>query len=397
MFKKFRRPFALILLILFIFTMAACETASTDPEGTGGEENEGPAYKIGIMTGTVSQGEEEFMMAKQMQDKYGDMIVHTTYPDNFSTEQETTITNMTSMAADPDVKAIVMVQGVIGAAAAIDSVRELRPDILIILGAPAEHPELISEKADILLTTDAFLRGTSIIEQAHKMGAENFVHYSFARHLSYESISSRLAIMKQVAADLGINFIEADAPDPTGDAGVTGSQQFIMEDVPRKVAEYGENTAVFATNCSMMEPLIKQTIEQGSIFPVQCCPSPYHALPGALGISVPEDKKGDVAWIIEQIDAAIVEEGASGRVATWPVPVNMAYIEAGVEYSIKYIEGETDGKFDKPVLLGILEDIAGVEITLNPWPLGDDQYIENYLMYHSDYITFGVDAVGGGN
>ncbi|MFP4457630.1 MAG: DUF3798 domain-containing protein [Clostridia bacterium] len=392
MFKKFQRPFAIIILILFVFSMTACDQAEGDPSGSG-EETEGPAYKIGIMTGTVSQGEEEFMMAKQMQDKYGDMIVHTTYPDQFATEQETTITNMTSMASDPDVQAIVMVQGVIGAAAAIDSVRELRPDMLIILGAPAEHPELISEKADILLTTDAFLRGVSIMEQADKMGAETFVHYSFARHLSYESISSRLTIMKEEAEKLGMEFVEADAPDPTGDAGVTGSQQFIMEDVPRKVSEYGKDTAIFATNCSMMEPLIKQTIEQGSIFPVQCCPSPYHALPGALGLSIPEENKGDVDWIIQEINNAVIEEGAAGRIATWPVPVNMAYIEAGVEYSRKFIEGETDGRFDKDLLLSILEDIAGVDITLNPWPLGDDQYIENYLMYHSDYITFGTDDI----
>ncbi len=393
MFKKFQRPFAIIILILFVFSVTACDQAADDPAGSG-EETEGPAYKIGIMTGTVSQGEEEFMMAKQMQDKYGDMIIHTTYPDQFATEQETTITNMSSMASDPDVQAIVMVQGVIGAAAAIDSVRELRPDMLIILGSPAEHPELISEKADILLTTDAFLRGVSIMEQADKMGAETFVHYSFARHLSYESISSRLTIMKEEAERLGMEFVEADAPDPTGDAGVTGSQQFIMEDVPRKVAEYGKDTAVFATNCSMMEPLIKQTIEEGSIFPIQCCPSPYHALPGALGLSIPEENKGDVAWIIQEINDAIIEEGAAGRISTWPVPVNMAYIEAGVEYARKYAEGETDGRFDRELLVSILEDIAGVEITLNPWPLGNDEYIENYLMYHSDYITFGTDDIG---
>jgi hypothetical protein len=392
MYNKFQKPFAIIILVLFIFSMTACNN-DADP-ATNGDGDEGPAYKIGIMTGTVSQGEEEFMMARRMQEKYGDMIVHTTYPDQFATEQETTITNMMSMAADEDVQAIVMVQAVIGAMAALDNVREMRPDMLIILGAPAEHPEEISQRADILLTTDAFQRGVSIMEQAHSMGAETFVHYSFARHLSSESISSRLGVLKETAAELGIQFVEADAPDPTGDAGVTGAQQFIMEDVPRKVEEYGPNTAIFATNCSMMEPLIRQTVEYGSIFPVQCCPSPYHALPGALGISVPEENKGDVAWILEQIDAAIVDKGAAGRVATWPVPVNMAYIEAGVEYARKFIEGETTERCDEDLIKQILTDIAGVEITLNHWPLADGGSIENYLMYHSDYITFGTGQVG---
>ncbi len=93
--------------------------------------------------------------------------------------------------------------------------------------------------------------------------------------------------------------------DPTGDAGVPGTQQFITEDVPRKIAEYGTETALFATNCSMMEPLIRQTINNGGIFPVQCCPSPYHAMPAALGISVPADKQGDLSYIISEIDSKV--------------------------------------------------------------------------------------------
>ena len=41
----------------------------------------------------------------------------------------------------------------------------------------------------------------------------------------------------------------------------------------------------------MQEPLIKSTLQEGAIFPQQCCPSPYHAYPSALGIEIPEDKK----------------------------------------------------------------------------------------------------------
>ena len=54
-----------------------------------------------------------------MKNKYGDMIVLQTYPDNFTKEQETTIANTLSLAADPDVKAIIFVQAVPGASAAL--------------------------------------------------------------------------------------------------------------------------------------------------------------------------------------------------------------------------------------------------------------------------------------
>ena len=90
-----------------------------------------------------------------------------------------------------------------------------------------------------------------------------------------------------------MKFVDATAPDPTGDAGVPGAQQFILEDVPRKIAEYGKDTNFFSTNCAMQEPLIKASLEGGAIYAQQCCPSPYHGYPGALGIEIPADKAGN--------------------------------------------------------------------------------------------------------
>ena len=37
-----------------------------------------------------------------MVEKYGDMIKHVTYPDRFAQEVETTIAQVSSLAADPD-------------------------------------------------------------------------------------------------------------------------------------------------------------------------------------------------------------------------------------------------------------------------------------------------------
>ena len=342
-------------------------------------------YKIGVFTGTVSQGEEEFRAAENVMAKYGsDVIVHMTYPDRFMAEQETIITNLLGMASDPLVKALVIVQAVPGMSPAIDKVRELKPDILIIAGVPAEDPAMIAARADVVLNTDDLGRGICTLEQAHALGAKTFVHYTFPRHMSYELLSQRRTIMRETAETLGIEFVDADAPDPTGDAGVPGTQMFITEDIPRKVAEYGKDTAFFGTNCAMQEAMIKQVVEQGAIYPVQCCPSPYHAYPGALGIEIPEDKKGNVEWILEAIEAKLVELGAGGRLSTWPIPVNMAYIEAGVAYAIDYLEGNIDKKLDKERLEAIFAEITGS--TINLVPFGD---LDNYLMFKSGYITFG--------
>jgi predicted ATP-grasp superfamily ATP-dependent carboligase len=160
--------------------------------------------------------------------------LHTTYPDRFMQEQETTITNMLEMASTPGVKAIIMVQAVPGAVAAVDKVRETYPDMLFILGSPQEDPDIIAKKGDIVLNTDDLGRGYQIAEHAKAMGAEVLVHYSFPRHMSIEMLAQRRVMMKERAEELGMLFVDEDAPDPTGDAGVPGTQQFIMEDVPRK-------------------------------------------------------------------------------------------------------------------------------------------------------------------
>jgi len=112
-----KKAVSLFLVLTLILSLAACTPKEQTPQTSSGsteteeqkpaEEQkpteQKPSYKIGIITGTVSQGEEEYRAAEKMKAKYGDMIITQTYPDKFMTEQETTIANSLSLAADPDV------------------------------------------------------------------------------------------------------------------------------------------------------------------------------------------------------------------------------------------------------------------------------------------------------
>ena len=361
-------------------TEAAATEAAAETSAEGDSAEAAGDYKIGIITGTVSQGEEEYQMATQMKEKYGDMIVTATYPDNFSTETEQTINVVTSMAADPAVKVIVFVQAVPGATAAIERVRETRDDILFICGVCAEDPGVIAEAADICLLVDELSMGRTVPEQAAKQGAKTFVHISFERHLGYATIGARRDLMKQTCEELGLEFVDATAPDPTGDAGVTGAQAWITENIPVLVDQYGKDTAFFSTNCSMMTPLIQQVAETGAIFPQQCCPSPYHGYPSAFNIST-EGHEGDVQYMLDQITAAVAEAGNSGRMSTWAVPINMLMIEAGVEYGIKYCEGEITpdegSTYNEEALFEEIKKIGG-----------DDTQISNYSDSNGELDNF---------
>ncbi|MDO4566014.1 MAG: DUF3798 domain-containing protein [Oscillospiraceae bacterium] len=380
-----KKLLALMLALVLVFSFAACRAAeTTEPEAETGDSE---AYKIGIITGTVSQGEEEYQAAQDMQAKYGDMIVTATYPDNFSTETEQTIATVTNMAADPEVKAIVFVQAVPGATAAINRVKETRDDILFICGVCAEDPGVIAAASDICMLVDELSMGTTIIEQAAAQGAETFVHVSFERHLGYATISARRALMIENCERLGIEFVDATAPDPTGDAGVTGAQAWITENISVYVEQYGVNTAFFSTNCSMQAPLILQCAELGAIFPQQCCPSPYHGYPSAFNIST-EGHEGDVQYMLDQITAAVAEYGNTGRMSTWAVPVNMMMIEAGVEYAIKWIEGDITERCDEAALLAEMQNIAGAETSITRYSDESVGELDNFFMILCPFYNF---------
>ncbi|MFR5601863.1 MAG: DUF3798 domain-containing protein [Lachnospiraceae bacterium] len=369
-------------------TAAATSAAAEGETEAAGTEAVAEDFKIGIITGTASQGDEEITQANKMKEKYGDMIVTSTYPDNFTTETETLISNAVAMASDPAVKAIIWCQAVPGTAAAIDKVRETRPDMIFIAGTPGEDPGVINPKADIVLQVDEPGCGTVIPPQAAKQGAKTLIHYSFPRHMSYALIVARHENMKEYCAQSGIELVDVTAPDPTGDSGITGAQQFILEDVPRQVEKYGKDTSFFTTNCGMQEPLIRSVFEQGAIYTLQCCPSPFHAFPAALNIDM-AGHEADVDYMLEQLQAKVTEAGMGGRVSTWAVPCNMLFIEAGVEYAKKVLEGQTNGVLDDQVLRDTIQECAGdVKMTIANYTDDQGNAKDNHYLVMADFITF---------
>lgn len=351
-----KRMISLLIVMSLLLGVVGCGGGSQKSEA---EAPAGDDWKIGILTGTSSQNEEEFVAGRELVEKYGeDRVIHKTYPDNFTKEQETTITLAMNMAADPSVKAIIFCQAVPGTAAAFEMIREQRDDILLIAGLPQEDPAIMSELSDIVIDTDNLRRGETIMELAHQMGAKKFIHYSFPRHMSIELLAQRRDNFQKKADELGIEFIEVSAPDPMGEGGIPATQQFILEDVPRQVAEHGKDTAFFSTNCAMQEPLIKKVLDEGAIFPEQCCPSPYHGYPGALGIEIPEDKVGNVDFIISEITAKVAEKGNSGRIGTWTVPAAIALIRACGAYAVEYAQGNVERQ-DIDAFVDFLRQEAG--------------------------------------
>ncbi|MCX7656653.1 MAG: DUF3798 domain-containing protein, partial [Treponemataceae bacterium] len=278
-----KRHLSVIIGVVLSVTMvlSSCQK-KTDTTAAEGKK---ASFHIGVVTGTVSQSEDDLRGAEELIRRYGKaseggMIQHITYPDNFMEQQETTITQMVALADDPLMKAVVVNQSVPGTAEAFKRIREKRPDILLLAGEPHEDPLVIEAVADLAINSDFISRGYTIIWAAKQMGAKTFVHISFPRHMSYESLGLRRQIMEEACKDLGLKFVFETAPDPLSDVGQAGAQQFILEKTPQWIQKYGKETAFFCTNDAHTEPLLKQLLAYGGMFVEADLPSPLMGYPG---------------------------------------------------------------------------------------------------------------------
>ncbi|MBO6164585.1 MAG: DUF3798 domain-containing protein [Lachnospiraceae bacterium] len=348
--------------------------------------------KIAIITNTLSQNEEEYRSADFMVQKYGeDRITHDTMPDNFMTEQEQFVAVVSKYGADPAYKAIIINQACPGSNASIDKVLETREkdDLLIVYCTPQENADDIVARADIIISIDEINKGTDIAQQAYDMGCTDFVHYSFPRHMAQAPLSGCRDKIEAKCKELGIAFHDETAPDPTSDAGVSGAQQFILEDVPKQVEKYGVDTCFFTTNCAMQVPLIEAVRDARAYYALPCCPSPYHGFPSALGIESPEDVIGGLQTTIDAINATFEADDLLGHFSTWSVPASIANTVATTEYAFLWMNGEV-GKCDMPTIQALIADYCQTDVTLMPYedPATGKQY-ENYLVYLQGFLNFG--------
>ena len=389
-----KRFLALVLSVTMAASLCACgggSTTTTTAAAAGttaaGESKteettaEAADYKIGIMTTTVSQSEESYRAAEKLEKEHPGKIVLATFPDKFATEQETTISTALSLASDPDIKAIIFSQAVQGTAAACQKIREVRPDILLIAAGYQDDAATSAANCDIFYHANVPKMGTQMVDELSDMGAKTFVHYSFPRHLAWQPTADRLQNMKDRCAELGLTLVETTTPDPMSDAGTSGTQQFVLEDVPRSVDKYGYETAFFGTNTAQQEPMIKRGVDTKSYFTYPSDPSPFVGFPSALGIEVPDDKLYDTEYMMNAIKEKLAEADMTGHMGTWTAPVMTLFMTGSYAYAEAFCEGKTDGeKLDTEIFKETLSEAAGADVDVKNITDGGTTYDNGFFI-----------------
>ena len=347
-------------------------------------------FRIGIVTGSLAQSEDEYRGAEDLQARYGsDMVRLETYPENFMENREGVVELIASMADDPRMKAVIVSQAIPGTAEAFSRIKSIRPDILCIAGESHEDLTEIGSNADLVLNSDFIARGYLIVRTAHELGCDTFVHISFQRHMNYETMSRRVAIMKAACKEFGMEFVQETAPDPTTDVGVAGAQAYMLEKTPQWVEQYGGHAAFFCTNDAHVEPLINKLLSCGGYFIEADMPSPLLGYPGALGVDL-SDLGGNFPAILNRIEQAVTAQGGAGRFGTWTCPYGYALTAGLGQHAINAVtDPENYDLLDSAKLYAALTAFSsGTTWNGSRWNAADTGMIwpNVFLIYQDTYI-----------
>jgi len=352
--------------------------------------------KIAVITEAASLNEEVFHSPDLLLKKYGaEKVIHVTWPDNFMAEQNHMADALAALSAEKDIKALIINQALPGTNAAVDMFRKRRRDVFIVYCMVHEPSPDSYGRANLLLGLDEVGMGQAMVKQAKKQGAKVFVHYSFPRHMAIKRVYNRWNVIRKVCSAEGILFVNATAPDSASETGLKAVKQFIYNNVPKLVAEYGEDTAFYGTNCAMQVPLIKAVMDCHAIYTQPCCPSPFHGFPQALGIKADRNTAG-LNTVINEACRIAEERNMSDRLSTWPVSVPQMFTNAGAEYAIKWMNGlVAKDSIDSNVLETCIDAYIkgvvgeGVEVTMTTCldPENGAAY-DNYKLLLMSYLDF---------
>lgn len=383
--KRFVSGLLLIVLLLSTLLVSGCNETANPTTLKTSQSDILKTAKIGIVTPTLSASEDEYRGAQRVDAKYPGLVKHIVLPDNFSEEQETAISQITSLGDDKDVKGIIICAGYSGILPAIQKVKEKRPDMIVVTAPIWDDPDMMAKYIDLCLDTDWVQRGITIPTKAQQMGAKTFIHYSFPTHMAKEVIAKRHDKMKETCEKLGMTFVDVLTPDPQAGAGRPAMLQFLQQDIPMQIQKYGKDTCIFGTNCPMQDVIIAKALELKFIMAEQCCPTPTQGFPAAMNLAIAPEDAGNFDKINDMIRQKAAEAGVTGRLSTWPVPVGYFL----PEFSAEVVRGMIAGSLPKTNILTeqlqtIAKQVAGVGVTFNKMK----PEINNYYLIIEDSIIY---------
>lgn len=357
MYRRFLAAFLAVLMILLTFGCGKT-TGDNDPTAQNGDTAENG--KIAIVVGSGDQAPELYAAAAELAKAHPESVMLLKYSEDFYANPAAVTRVAKAAAEDQSIKAILFADGVNGTASAINSVREIRDDMCIVVCNPHES-SIESKAADLMLSVDFPALGTAMVEKAKEMGAENFIFYSTRRHLQYSSVIALRKAAETACKDEGVGFYATSSIDvyETGRT-LEAAKQYLAEDAARQEEKRGKKTALFCTEPQVQGTLAAEAIRHGMVMPATFMPSPI-SLAADLGVDM-TGHETDSAYAMQQLAADSV--GAKGIVATWSFSAYDAFLQAAYDYAADVLAGSGTVTSTEHVQELLEAHTAGAKVTV---------------------------------
>lgn len=347
-------------------------------------------YHIGLITGEEQHSKDSYFGVLSLKRKLQNtgkkgIIKHIVVSNEDMKNSKKYQEKIIKLSEDPLMKGIFVVNAANGTLEAFKKIKEINPNILLVVNNSHECLEELSKVSDLVLNRDNTARGYLLVKAAQEMGAKNFIHLSFPRHMKNKVLNKRKKIMEEVAKDLNLNFINLEVPDPMDKGGEKEAKRIIYESVPKWLKKYGENTAFFITDIVETEPLIKGISENGGYFIEADLPSSVLEYPKALGIEVNKKKKYNV--LVKDIEDKVLEKNEPYKIGTLVFSYNYIVSLAIGNYLIDLIDKKSEPIDFKEVVFALEKETEEVGWNgLKSVNRKGEEIVNSFSLYQDIYV-----------
>jgi len=373
----------LCILLLFCLLLSACAGEQSPAEAEAPEESQPAAIdrsQMGQKIALVSTG-PGFGLGIFPEEEQ-ENIIPLNWAEQYPWTPEELVDSLQPLLKNEDVGAIIFDPTIEGMDLALEEAAKQRPELLRILCLSSSRMEQPTAPAELRLEFDAAAQARRIVEKAEKMGAESLVYYEYGDQLDQPIYGGVLAALAQTCGELGIRLLPEIIPYAMRHDG----HQFVTEDIPEKIAQYGEKTA-FTSSGSRQSSILAGVLEHGGLYLGTLFPRPSAASAmESIRSSTREEDEAAGNFPGDMIEARqqLREKGPDGRIADFPISYLDLELRAAYEYAKLWLAGELPEQgVDKGALLRIMEEISGGYCYVD-FAQEDGEASESHILYYME-------------
>ncbi|MDR1042213.1 MAG: DUF3798 domain-containing protein [Deltaproteobacteria bacterium] len=337
-----------VAAVAYLWIRDAAEQPPPLPEPTPVPASGG--YVVAMAVGPRDVFPEENRAVDRLVSRYagggdGGIVRRMEIPADFEEDPERAAQTLLSLRGDLDVRALVAVPAFRGTMGAFAQLKRQRPDMLLLAYDSREDPGPMSMYSDLTVDPDFVFDAYYLAKAAVGLGVRRILYVKASRDLESPKAGRFLAVLRAASADLGLDFVEADAGPGMGE-GAEGSAEraraWVGERCAGWAADFGPGVLFYSPSGPLADALLGCAASGEGYFLRSPRPSPYSRFPGLLGL--PEEGAGAALGLssrgfAELLNVRAAGRALAGRVGVWPVSFGEEVTEALGNLAVKAADG----------------------------------------------------------